>query len=146
MDLARDFKVALHRDAVAELERQKHEENQRADPCRVEARAAMFPANVHLHQKQKDGSQQQHAPRRRQLHQHRLEKRPTREEWPPPWFLFPADRVPIDVSRIQAVGRARLGLELSPELLDFEALGDARPEAADAIVPPDFRGSGSGSH
>ena len=49
LDFARDFQVALHGDAVGELDRKQHEKYYYADPAKLEARfAVVSPANIGL--------------------------------------------------------------------------------------------------
>ncbi len=101
--------------------------------------------NLRLNDEKNDRDEQQDAPGRRKFHQQRLEERPTCEERTLPPSFFAADYVPIHIFRVEAVARFRFGAELSPELFDFEAFGDARPEIASAGSHRAFwRGCGMG--
>lgn len=62
-----------------------------------------------------------------------MKERPAGQQDAFEFRFFAPDGFPVHVLRIQDVARLRFRFELSPELFELEAFGQARPESAQTL-------------
>ena len=90
-----------------------------------------MPDELGIYDDQHQREQQQHATRRRKLFQDRPEELLGYIE-PVASLGNALDARRIDLARVQPITGARVGLELRPQLVEFESVCDALPELMEA--------------